>query len=67
MGERGLRGRDGWFWRVIRTDNACVFREPKAAASQQLFLSPIKTTALIQATLGKFVGNCGRISLPKHL
>jgi hypothetical protein len=28
-----LFGRDGWRWRVIRTSNAYVFRDPKAAVS----------------------------------
>src|SRR5215472_12226756 len=28
---RDLFGRDGWRWRVIRTSNAYVFRDPKAA------------------------------------
>ena len=30
---RDLFGRDGWRWRVIRTSNAYVFRDPKAAVS----------------------------------
>jgi hypothetical protein len=29
---RDLWGHEGWRWRVIRTSNAYVFREPKAAA-----------------------------------
>jgi hypothetical protein len=28
---RDLFGRDGWRWRVIRTSNAYVFRDPQAA------------------------------------
>ena len=30
---RDLWGREGWRWRVIRTSNAYVFRDPQAAVS----------------------------------
>jgi hypothetical protein len=30
---RDLFGQEGWRWRVIRTSNAYVFRDPKAAVS----------------------------------
>jgi hypothetical protein len=30
---RDLFGREGWRWRVIRTSNAYVFRNPQAAVS----------------------------------
>ena len=31
---RDLFGRDGWRWRVIRTSNAYVFRDPMAGAGR---------------------------------
>ena len=37
---RDLFGRDGWRWRVIRTSNAYVFRDPKAAVPAVLLPSP---------------------------
>jgi len=35
-----LFGRIGWRWRVIRTSNAYVFRNPKCADRRQLSSSP---------------------------
>ena len=37
---RDLFGHHGWRWRVIRTSNAYVFRDPKAAVSGGLLPSP---------------------------
>ena len=37
---RDLFGHDGWRWRVIRTSNAYVFSDPKAAVSGGFPLSP---------------------------
>ena len=37
---RDLFGRDDWRWRVIRTSNAYVFQDPKAAVSAVFVPSP---------------------------